>query len=136
MKYPIVAVNAGTDDANNVKIAINLPDAAAASFENADGTNGFNCPAPVSNVVTCVGNLPPGGDTTITVTVTVLLGLVPPADLTLTATIVPTYGGIKTETSRSNEGNNTQTEVTTVPAIPADVRRPCATALTALPLQR
>jgi copper chaperone CopZ len=84
-------------------------------FVNADGTNGFNCTAPVSNVITCTGDMPGGGDTTITVSLATLLSLVPPTDLTLTATIDPTDvahpSGFFIE---SNEGNNSATEVTTV----------------------
>jgi uncharacterized repeat protein (TIGR01451 family) len=114
VKYTIVAVNAGTDAANNVKILVNLPLAAAASFEGADGTNGFNCTAldVATNTVSCVGDLPPGGDTTITVTSAVLLGLIPPADLTLTATIDPDLAF-----AEANEGNNQETEVTSVSGI-------------------
>ncbi len=114
LKYTAVAVNAGTEAANGVKIAINLP-SAGVLFLNAEGTNGFNCAAPVSNVVTCTGDLPGGGDTTITLGLAVLLSLIPPADLSVTATVDPpdmaNPSGLFAE---SNEGNNAKTEVTTV----------------------
>ena len=117
LKYTIVAVNAGTQDADPVKIVIQLPNQASATFDNADGSNGFNCTAPdlVSNVLTCEGPLPAGGDTTITVTVNVLLGLDPPPDLTLTATIDPVSAALPNGAwAEANEGNNTETETTTV----------------------
>lgn len=114
LTHTIVAVNAGTDAASNVKVAINLP-SAGISFVGADGTNGFNCTAPVANVVTCTGDLPAGGDTTITVRSIVLLALVPPADLTLTATVDPPDAMHPNgDFAEQNEGNNSKTEVTTV----------------------
>ena len=116
LKYTIVAVNAGTQDADPVTIAIQLPNPAATTFENADGSNGFNCTAPTAaGLLTCQGPLPAGGDTVISVTVTVLLGAVPPPDLTLTATIDPTSPALPNGNwAEANEGNNTETEVTTV----------------------
>jgi uncharacterized repeat protein (TIGR01451 family) len=114
LKYTAVAVNAGTEEATNVKIAINIP-SGGVTFVSADGTNGFNCAAPVSNVITCTGTLPGGGDTTISVGLAVLLSLIPPADLSVTATIDPPYSGHPNgDFAESNEGNNSKTEVTTV----------------------
>jgi hypothetical protein len=107
-------VNGGTADAANVKIAITIP-SAGVLFQNADGSNGFNCVGPSAGVITCEGPLPAGGDTTIKVSFTVLLGLIPPADLTLTATIDPPYAGHPNgDFAETSEGNNTQTELTTV----------------------
>src|SRR6185436_3537410 len=106
LKYTAVAINAGTEDATGVKIAIHIPSSSGVLLLNADGTNGFNCAAPVSDVITCTGDLPGGGDTTITIGMAVLLSLVPPTDLTVTATIDPTDAahpsGFFIE---SNEGN-------------------------------
>lgn len=114
LKYTAVAVNAGTNTATGVKIAITLP-SAGVLYLNAEGTNGFNCAAPVSNVITCVGDLPGGGDTTISVGLAVLLSLIPPADLSVTATIDPPYAGHPAgDFAEANEGNNDKTEVTTV----------------------
>jgi uncharacterized repeat protein (TIGR01451 family) len=113
IKYTIVAVNGGTAEATNVKVAINIP-SGGVHFEGADGTNGFNCGAPAMNVVTCLGTLPGGGDTKITVSLTVLLGP-PPSDLTLIATIDPPYAGHPNgDFPESDESNNSETEVTTV----------------------
>jgi len=61
----------------------------------------------VAGTIDCVGDLPAGGDTVITVTFIVLLGA--PDDLTLTATIDPADAF-----SEADEGNNSETEVTTV----------------------
>jgi uncharacterized repeat protein (TIGR01451 family) len=107
LTYTVVAVNGGTQVANNVVVRLNLPNPGA-TFVGADGTNGFNCGAPVANAVDCVGNLPAGGNTVIQVKLTVVLA--PPGDLTLVATIDP----LNAFTNESDEGNNTQSEVTTV----------------------
>ena len=107
LKYSVVAVNGGTQAANDVHIRIDLP-GAGATFVGADGSNGFNCAAPVLNAIDCVGDLPAGGNTVIMVTVTAVLA--PPGDLTLGATIDPTNAF----TDETDEGNNSQTEVTTV----------------------
>jgi uncharacterized repeat protein (TIGR01451 family) len=114
LKYTAVAVNAGTEAANGVKVNLTIP-SGGVLFLTADGTNGFNCAAPVSNVVTCTGDLPGGGDTTITLGLAVLLSLIPPSDLSVTATIDPPYAGHPNgDFTESNEGNNSKTEVTTV----------------------
>ena len=114
LTYTLVAVNGGTAEAQNVKVAITLP-SAGVLFQHAEGTNGFNCGSPVANVVTCTGTMPGGGDTTITVALTVLLSLIPPADLALTATIDPPYAGHPNgDFAESQEGNNSATETTTV----------------------
>lgn len=104
--YTVVAVNGGTQAANDVHVAIDIPPTGV-TLMGADGSNGFNCGDPVSNTIDCAGDLPGGGDTVITVTFVVLLGA--PDDLTLTATIDP--GSAFAE---ADEGNNSQTEVTTV----------------------
>jgi uncharacterized repeat protein (TIGR01451 family) len=105
--YTIVAVNGGSQPATGAHVHINLPTNSLATFVAADGSNGFNCAAPVGTLVDCVGDLPPGGNTVITVQLIVVLA--PPGDLVLTATIDPadTFSEI-------NEGNNTQVETTTV----------------------
>ena len=107
LKYTIVALNAGTADANGVHIAITLP-AAGLTFVGADGSNGFNCTGGPAGPLDCSGDLPGGGDTVISVNFTVNVGVTPP-DVTLTATIDPTNAFIETE-----EGNNTLIEVTTI----------------------
>jgi len=107
LKYTIVAVNGGTAVANNVHISVNIP-SSGVTFVNADGSNGFNCALPVANVIDCVGNLPGGGSTTITVNFVTLLAGLPP-DVSLTATIDP--ADLFAET---NEGNNTKTQTTTI----------------------
>jgi hypothetical protein len=79
-----------------------------ATFVSADGSNGFNCTDPgVGTIVDCIGDLPAGGNTVITVKLIVVLA--PPGDLVLSATIDPTDAF-----SEINEGNNTQSETTTV----------------------
>jgi uncharacterized repeat protein (TIGR01451 family) len=109
LKYTIVAVNGGTGDANGVHVSVALPSVTSATFLSADGSNGFNCSGPVANVLDCVGDLPSGGDTTITVSLIVLVQPIPAPDLVLTATIDPSNAF-----AESNEGNNSQTETTTI----------------------
>jgi uncharacterized repeat protein (TIGR01451 family) len=104
--YTVVAVNGGTQAASGVHVAVAVPPVGV-TLMGADGSNGFNCGAPVAGTIDCVGDLPAGGDTVITVTFVVLLGA--PDDLTLTATIDPADAF-----SEADEGNNSQTEVTTV----------------------
>src|SRR5262249_8206586 len=87
LKYTVVAVNGGTAPANRVHIELDLP-TAGVTFSGAAGSNGFNCGAPASNKVDCVGDLPGGGNTTITVSFITLLSGLPPA-VTLTARIDP-----------------------------------------------
>ena len=105
--YTIVGLNGGSQAANGVHIDITLPSNSAATFVAADGSNGFNCAAPVGTLVVCIGDLPAGGNTVITVKLTVVLA--PPGDLVLSATIDPANAFAEV-----NEGNNTQTETTTV----------------------
>ena len=107
MTYTIVAVNGGSQAAPGVHVNVTLPSNAAATFVSADGSNGFNCAAPVGTLVDCVGDLPAGGNTVITIKLIVVLA--PPGDLVLTAIIDPADAFDET-----NEGNNTQTETTTV----------------------
>ncbi len=110
LKYTIVGVNGGTSEATGVHISVALPTAGVV-FGNAEGSNGFNCAAPSGNLVDCVGDLPGGGNTTITVNLTTLVAAPLPPDLTLTATIDPANTFAET-----NEGNNAKTQVTTVSA--------------------
>jgi uncharacterized repeat protein (TIGR01451 family) len=107
LTYTIVAVNNGTSTATGAIVRIQLPQTGIV-LVGADGSNGFNCAAPDSNgVMDCVGDMPAGGNTVITVTAAVELGA--PDDLTLTATIDPT-GAF----DEIDEGNNAKTETTTV----------------------
>ena len=107
LQYTVVAVNGGTDDANGVHVQIDLP-TAGVTFLGAGASNGFNCADPVGTMVDCVGNLPGGGNTTITIDlVTLLAGM--PTNVSLTATIDPTDAFPET-----NEGNNSQTEPTSI----------------------
>ena len=102
--WTVVAVNAGTQAESNVHVEVTLP--AGISFVGADGSNGFNCDAPVGSLVDChAANMPAGGNTTITVKALVLLAA--PGTLTLSAHIDPRAG-------ESNTLNNDQSEVTTV----------------------
>jgi uncharacterized repeat protein (TIGR01451 family) len=107
LKYTVVAVNGGTTTAHAVHVELDLPTAGVA-FMNANGSNGFTCGAPVSSKVDCVGDLPAGGNTTITVNFIALLSGLPPS-VSLTATIDPANAFAET-----NEGNNTKTETTTI----------------------
>jgi len=107
LTYTVVGVNGGTSTANGVHIAITIP-SAGVSFMGAAGSNGFVCGAPVSNVVDCVGNLPGGGNTTITVSFITLSGGLPPS-VTLSAEIDPSDAF-----AEANEGNNTQSQTTTI----------------------
>ena len=106
MTYTVVGLNTGTDPASGLVIQVELP-LTGATFIGAAGSNGFNCAAPVSNTIDCTGDLPAGGDTAITLNFLVQMGA--SADLNLSATIDP--GNAFPE---PNEGNNTQTETTTV----------------------
>ena len=102
--WTVVAVNAGTNDESNVHVEVTLP--AGISFVGADGSNGFNCDAPVGSLVDChAATMPAGGNTTITIKALVLLAA--PGTLTLSAHIDPRAG-------ESNTLNNDQSEVTTV----------------------
>jgi uncharacterized repeat protein (TIGR01451 family) len=106
LKWTIVALNSGTLTADDAVVRITLPPVGV-SVIGAEGSNGFNCPAPVAGIINCMGDLPGGGDTIITITAVVQPGA--PDDLNLTAKIDP--DDMVTE---GDEGNNQQTEVTTV----------------------
>jgi uncharacterized repeat protein (TIGR01451 family) len=119
LTYTVIAVNAGTDDADDADIRIDFPSGGVA-FQSAEGTNGFNCtqPGALDTFFTCTGDLPGGGDTTITVKLAVKATLMPPTDLTLSATIDPVSGGDPDgEFTETNEGNNTNSETTTVSGV-------------------
>jgi uncharacterized repeat protein (TIGR01451 family) len=104
--HTLVAVNGGAQAANGVHVAIGLPPSGM-TVVGAAATNGFSCGPESGGEIDCVGDLPGGGSTVITVTSLVLLDA--PGSLTLTATIDP--GGDFTET---DEDNNTRSEVTAV----------------------
>jgi uncharacterized repeat protein (TIGR01451 family) len=105
LKWTIVALNVGTQTADDAVVRITLP--GGVSVVGAEGSNGFNCPAPAGGVINCTGDMPGGGDTTITVTAVVQPGA--PDDLNLVAKIDPDNAFAEAE-----EGNNEQSEVTTV----------------------
>jgi hypothetical protein len=105
VKWTIVANNAGALDAPNAIVRVTLPP--GINVIGAEGSNGFNCPAPAAGIINCQGNMPAGADTTITVTAAVLLGAAD--DLTLTAKIDPAN-----VFEEDDELNNEQSEVTTV----------------------
>jgi uncharacterized repeat protein (TIGR01451 family) len=108
VSYTVVAVNGGTLDAPSAVVRVTLPSNSAAMFVAADGTNGFNCADPgILTVFDCIGDLPAGGNTVITVKLIVVLAV--PGDLVLSATIDPDDAF-----DESEDGNNTQSETTTV----------------------
>lgn len=109
LKYTVVAVNGGTSTATDVHVALTIP-TAGVTIVSADGSNGFNCGAPSSGVIDCSGSLPGGGNTTITANFLILLSALPP-EVSLSAEIDPS--GTFAET---DEGNNEQTETTTISA--------------------
>jgi len=109
LKYTIIGVNGGTSTANSVHLSVTLPSSSSATFLSADGSNGFNCTGPVAGVLDCVGDLPAGGDTTITVSMIVPVQPIPAPDLVLSAMIDSTFAF-----AESDEGNNTKTETTTI----------------------
>jgi hypothetical protein len=102
-------VNGGTAAANGVHMSVALPSATSVTFLSADGSNGFNCSGPVANVLDCSGDIPAGGDTTVTVSMLVLVQPIPAPDLVLSATIDST-----SLFAESDEGNNSATETTTI----------------------
>jgi uncharacterized repeat protein (TIGR01451 family) len=109
LKYKIIAVNGGTQAANGVHMAVTLPSSTSATFLSADGSNGFNCSGPVANALDCVGDLPAGGDTTVTVSLIVNVQPIPAPDLVLSAEIDSAHAF-----AESDEGNNSKTETTTI----------------------
>lgn len=108
LKYTIIAVNSGTLAVNGVHVKVDVPPTGV-TFVSADGSNGFNCGAPSGGSIDCIGDMPGGGNTTITVNFVVLLSGLPP-DLTLTATIDPTNAF----PNEVDEGNNSKSATTTV----------------------
>jgi hypothetical protein len=114
--HTVVAVNGGEQTASGVHVEIALPPSGLV-FLDAGANNGFSCAPPSAGKIDCAGDLPGGGSAVITVTSLVLLSA--PSALTLTATIDP--GGAFAE---SDEGNNTQSEVTAVSGAPCVVS-PC-----------
>lgn len=111
LTYQVIVVNGGTEDSTTtgqqVTVRLDVPPTGVV-FLSAAGSNGFNCDPPnASHQIICKGDLPAGGDTTITAKFTSVIGA--PPDLSLTATVDP--GLLIAET---DEGNNTLTETTTV----------------------
>ena len=115
LTWTIVAVNAGTADADGAVVRVQLPDAGV-TVSGVTATNGFNCvvnPAilPAGMTYDCtagvVTGFPASSDTTITVVATVNLGA--PDELVLTATADPANAFVE-----SDEVNNTLTQTTTV----------------------
>jgi uncharacterized repeat protein (TIGR01451 family) len=122
LTYTIIAVNGGTEDSttsnHEVLIRINGPQTGVI-FLAATGSNGFNCGSPNgSGQIECKGDLPAGGDTTLTVEYTVVGGA--PQDLELTAVADP-----QGQISETNEGNNSLTEKTTVAGDSCAAPSPC-----------
>jgi len=122
LTYTIIAVNGGTEDSttsgHEVVVRIDGPQSGVI-FLSATGSNGFNCGSPnMSGQIECKGDLPAGGDTTLSVEYTVVGGA--PSDLQLTA-VVDAPGQI-TET---NEGNNSATQTTTVAGDSCPAPSPC-----------
>jgi len=115
LEYTVVAVNAGTADANGVEVFIEdvVPAGALMTFVGAAGSEGFQCtplpdpPPPTPVDVTCTGNLAAGAFTIITIAVIPEAGA-PPA-LTSTATVDPSDAFPETD-----ETNNSLTADTTV----------------------
>jgi uncharacterized repeat protein (TIGR01451 family) len=119
LTYTVIAVNAGTADADDADIRIDFPSGGVV-FQSAEGTNGINCtqPGALDTFFTCTGDFTPGGNTTITVKLAVMATLMPPTDLILSATIDPVSGGDPDgEFTESNEGNNTKSQTTTVSGV-------------------
>jgi hypothetical protein len=115
LTWTIVAVNAGTADADGAVIRVQLPDAGV-TVSGIAATNGFNCvvnPAilPAGMTYDCtagvVTGFPASSDTTITVVATVNLGA--PDELVLTAQADPANAFVE-----ADEVNNTLTQTTTV----------------------
>ena len=111
LTYTVIVVNGGTEDSTTsgqqVVVRLDVP-STGVIFLSTAGSNGFNCDPPnASHQIVCKGDLPAGGDTTITTKFNVVAGA--PPDLVITATVDP--AGVITET---DEGNNTLTETTTV----------------------
>ena len=111
LTYTVVVVNGGTEDSTTsgqqVVVRLDVPPTGV-TFLSASGSNGFNClPPNASHQIICKGDLPGGGDTTVTAKFLVVGGA--PEDLLLTARVDPL--DVITET---NEGNNQVDQTTTV----------------------
>jgi uncharacterized repeat protein (TIGR01451 family) len=111
LTYTVVVVNGGTEDSTTsgqqVEVRLDVPPTGL-TFLSAAGSNGFNCQPPnATHQIICKGDMPGGGDTTITAKFIVNGGA--PEDLVLTARVDP--NNVITET---NEGNNEIVETTTV----------------------
>ena len=122
LTYTVIAVNGGTEDSttggDEVLVRLDGP-VTGVIFGSATGSNGFNCGSPnASGQIECKGDLPAGGDTTLTVEYTVVGGA--PPDLQLAAHVDPA-----SEIPETNEGNNSLTEVTTVAGDSCASPAPC-----------
>jgi uncharacterized repeat protein (TIGR01451 family) len=122
LTYTVIAVNGGTEDSTTsgkeVLVRLDGP-VTGVIFASATGSNGFNCGIPnAGGQIECKGDLPAGGDTTLTVEYTVVGGA--PPDLQLTAHVDPA-----SEIAETNEGNNSLTEVTTVAGDSCASPAPC-----------
>jgi uncharacterized repeat protein (TIGR01451 family) len=122
LTYTVIAVNGGTEDSttsgHEAVVRLDGP-VTGVIFSAATGSNGFNCGTPNgSGQIECKGDLPAGGDTTLTVEYTVVGGA--PQDLQLTATIDPAN-----QIPESAEGNNSATEKTTVAGDSCASPSPC-----------
>ena len=111
LTYTVFVVNGGTEatttTGQQVVVRLDVPQTGV-NFLNTAGSNGFNCAAPNANKqIICKGDLPAGGDTTITAQFIVVAGA--PEDLVMTTKVDP--DGLITET---DEGNNEHVETTTV----------------------
>lgn len=106
LTHTVVAVNGGDQAVAGVHVRLALPPTGLAVV-GTGATGGFTCEPPGSGEIDCVGDLPGGGSTVITVTSLVLLNA--PSALTLAATVDP-WG----EVAETDEGNNTRSEVTAV----------------------
>jgi hypothetical protein len=120
--YTTIVVNGGTEDSTTsgqeVLVRLDGPQAGVI-FLSAAGSNGFNCGVPNgSGQIECKGDLPGGGDTTLTVEYTVVGGA--PPDLLMTVHADP--GSVITET---NEGYNTLAQTTTVAGDSCPAPTPC-----------
>ena len=109
--YTVVVVNGGTEDSSTsgqqVVVRLDSPQTGV-TFLSAAGSNGFNCLAPnADKQIICKGDMPGGGDTTITAKFLVNGGA--PEDLVLTVRADPNNAITETD-----EGNNEHVETTTV----------------------
>lgn len=109
LKYTIVAGNAGTAAVPGAHIDVALP-VSGTIVTGKSASNGFTCDGPDGAMhLDCHGDFAAGGTTTITIDQQVLTAPPPPATLTVVATADPTNA-----IAESDEGNNSQTAVTSV----------------------